>query len=184
VRLSESPGTCWSTPVKTPVTFTLLAGCLLAGCSNTYRPPGGGGPTLAVHPVVEKAAPGAVQFLAEGIPGSPDSGYYLPDPQLTGVRVESASVEPTWATNFVHVRLAAADRDRLRAFAAAHPEAAYFALRFESTPAGPEPGGGFTRGAVIVQVFKLSDLTDDGQLRLNRSTREEAYRLARRLVGR
>jgi hypothetical protein len=176
--------------MNTRLGFALTAACLIAGCTKTYRPADGSAPPLAVHPVVTKPSPGAREFLADSTASVgidfPDGSvlYYFPDRQLTGVRVESASPEPTAATNKVHVRLAAADRDRLRAFAAAHPEAAYLGLRFEATPAGSEPGGGITRGAVIVQVFKLSDLTDDGRLTFTRPTSTDADGLARRLVGR
>ena len=89
-------------------------------------------------------------------------------------------VPPTISTS----SLASVDCDRLRTFAAAHPEASFLGIRFESTPPGPEKGGGASRGAVIVQVFKISDLTQDGRIRFNRSTSDEANALARRLVGR
>lgn len=170
--------------MKLSRTTALLALCLLAGCSKTFRPPAEGGPTLAVHPVVAAAAPGAVEFMSDATPVSPDRGYYFPDRQLAGLRVESVSTEAAGNTNHVHVQLSAADRDRLRAFAAAHPEAEAFALRFESTPAGPEPGGGIARGAVVVQVFKISELTEDGRLGFTRSTIQDADAFAKKLVGR
>jgi hypothetical protein len=170
---------------RSALALALPAACLLAGCGKTYRPADGAAPPLAIHPVVAKGTFGSVAFLADGIPQADDAiAYYLPDPQLTGVRVESVSVEPTNATNHVHVRLAPAERDKIRAFAADHPETEYFGIRFESTPAGPEPGGGVGRGGVIVQVFKETDLTDDGRLRFTRSTSAEAEALAKRLVGR
>ncbi|HET6572711.1 MAG TPA: hypothetical protein VFG68_03845 [Fimbriiglobus sp.] len=198
--------------MSTHITLVFLVACLLASCAKTnrpadeaaptsprspaplpsdaktYRPADGTAPALAVHLVVSRAVPGALEFLADSTlrVGLPDGRtlYYFPDRQLTGVRVESVSTWPTWATNFIQVQLAAAERDRLRAFAAAYPKAANFGLRFESTPAVPEPGGGVTRGAVIVQVFKMSDLTDDGRLRFSRPTLADVDGLARRLVGR
>ncbi len=167
--------------MNTRLAFAQLAACLLIGCGSTYRPAGGAAPPLAVHLVVDKAAPGTLEFLADG--AAKGVAYYFPDKQINGIRVESASFEPTQTTNYVNVQLAAADRDKIKSFATAHPEAKYLGIRFESTPAGPEAGGGISRGAVIFHVFTIRDLTADGRLRFSRSTRQEADALAKRLVG-
>src|SRR5687767_8744507 len=106
--------------MNTHLGLALTAACLLAGCAKTYRPADGSAPPLAVHPITTTVAPGTLEFLADSTPGTPEAARYFPDRQLTGVRVESASAEPTGATNHVHVQLAAADRDRVRAFAVAH----------------------------------------------------------------
>jgi hypothetical protein len=75
-----------------------------------------------------------------------------------------------------------ADAERIRTFAAAHPEVKYFGLRFETTPVGPEPGG-VIRDAAIVFVFQMSDLASSLDIRLTRATREEATGLMLKLVG-
>jgi hypothetical protein len=83
--------------------------------------------------------------------------------------------------NYVYAWFTQADAERIRAFAAAHPEVKYFGLRFETTPVEPEPGG--IRDAAIVFVFQLSDLSSGYDIPLTRAMREEATGLMLKLVG-
>lgn len=178
-----------------------LVACCLAGCSTKNGPDpdrgqparpditeyrtDGAGVRLAVHPAVNEQKSGAVEFYADGhlfANERQEARYYRPDQQVGGLRVESVEVEPTHATNHVRARFPAADRDKIRAFAAAHPETPFFGLRFESTPAG-KASEGVTRNEVIFWIFRVKDIRDDGTLDLSQSTPEEGHALARRLVG-